>query len=290
MLPKRSIIILLSSIAIILLLTFISSKITPTGDNSVETSKITESVTQTPEPSSAPTAAANENTPPPIRQTPTKSPEELSPVYEKVICIDAGHGLNPSTDTEPIAPSSSKEKRAFVSGTAGASQTEEQLVLKLAMALQANLTKLGANVHMTRTDHKTTLSNIGRAELANSINAELTVKIHADGGAPSAHGISVLVPSNEYLKNDFVYTESRKAGEKILSSVIEKTGAYNRGISERSDLTGFNWSKVPVILIETGFMTNPDEDKLLETDEYRIKLADGMTEGIINYFSQNTQG
>ena len=49
----------------------------------------------------------------------------------------------------------------------------------------------------------------------------------------------------------------------------------NRGVVERTDLTGFNWSKVPVILVETGFLSNPQEDKLLNSEEYQNKIAKG---------------
>jgi N-acetylmuramoyl-L-alanine amidase len=56
----------------------------------------------------------------------------------------------------------------------------------------------------------------------------------------------------------------------------------NRGTVERSDLTGFNWSKVPVVLVEMGFMSNKEEDRLLNDDSYQNKLAEGLYKGIID--------
>ncbi|MGM9933770.1 MAG: N-acetylmuramoyl-L-alanine amidase, partial [Clostridium sp.] len=47
------------------------------------------------------------------------------------------------------------------------------------------------------------------------------------------------------------------------------------------DMTGFNWSKVPVILVEMGFMSNPEEDKLLSDEGYQNKLAQGLCNGIV---------
>lgn len=207
------------------------------------------------------------------------------PLSGKIICIDAGHGLNSSTAKEPIAPDSKETKRAFVSGTSGKKQTEEQLTLRLAKMLEPKLTALGADVHMTRTTHETNMSNIDRAKFANDLNAALAIRIHADGGTDGATGISMHVPSKAHVSNN-VYTESKKAGQIVLDSVIAKTGAKNRGVIERNDLTGFNWSKIPVILIETGFMTTPSDDALLESDEYCGKLTDGMADGIKNYFLQ----
>ena len=62
-------------------------------------------------------------------------------------------------------------------------------------------------------------------------------------------------------------------------------GAKNNGIVQRSDLTGFNFAEVPTILIEMGFLSNPDEDARMETEEYRDKLAQGICNGIIDYFA-----
>ena len=59
-----------------------------------------------------------------------------------------------------------------------------------------------------------------------------------------------------------------------------------RGISVRNDMTGFNWSRVPVCLIEMGFMSNEEEDRLMATEEYRAKIVDGIAGGLINYFSE----
>ena len=216
---------------------------------------------------------------------PTQTPEKQLPLSGRIICIDAGHGLSSDTSMEPIAPGSSETKRAFVSGTSGKNQTEEQLNLRLALKLESLLITYGAQVHMTRTNHEATLSNIGRAEFANNLNADISVKIHADGGNASATGVSMLVPSNKNLNNPELCIISKQAGELILNSVIEETGAKNRGIVERSDMTGFNWSKVPVILIETGFMTNPQEDALLETDEYCNKIITGIANGLIAFFN-----
>jgi N-acetylmuramoyl-L-alanine amidase len=83
-----------------------------------------------------------------------------------------------------------------------------------------------------------------------------------------------------------IYKVSQKYGEIILNNFVSTTGAKNRGISKREDLTGFNWSKVPVVLIEMGFMSNLEEDILLASDEYQNKLAKGLQNGIKEIFSQ----
>lgn len=70
-----------------------------------------------------------------------------------------------------------------------------------------------------------------------------------------------------------------------MTAAIKATGAKNNGIVQRSDLTGFNFAEVPTILIEMGFMSNPEEDALMETQNYQDQLAQGVCDGIIAYFA-----
>jgi len=217
-------------------------------------------------------------------EMPTKS-EEAEELYGRTIVIDAGHGLNNISDYEKIAPDSDKTKPAYVSGTAGKNQTEEQLNLAISLLVEDGLKEKGADVYMTRYTHDADKSNIGRAEFANALHADAVVKIHADGSEDSTvNGISVLVPADGCL-SDELCSKSESLGICILTAVVSQTGAESRGLSYRSDMTGFNWSNVPVALIETGFMSNPEEDALLETAEYRQKIANGIINGIIQYFT-----
>ncbi len=211
-----------------------------------------------------------------------------SSISGKIIAIDAGHGINSYNKQEAIAPNSSETKIAFASGTSGVNQTEEELNLAVAFKLQDALDELGAETHMTRTEHNSDMTNIDRAEFANKINADISVKLHADGNnSSSVHGVSVLVPGSKYISDNNVIEKSRNAGELILAAFVESTGATNRGISVRNDLTGFNWTQVPIVLIEMGFMTNPDEDKLMETEEYQNKMVQGIVSGLEKYFEAN---
>ena len=207
------------------------------------------------------------------------------PLSGRIICVDAGHGLNSYNKKEPVAPDSSRTKIAFSAGTKGKNLTEEELNLIVALKLESKLKEQGATVYMTRTTHESDMTNIDRAELANEKNADISVRIHADGlDNSSAHGISMLVPSNKHINNSDLCKKSRQAGEMILEEVIESTGAANRGVVMRDDLTGFNWTRVHVVLLEMGFMTNPNEDAKLETEEYQNRIVDGIVNGLLIYF------
>lgn len=225
-----------------------------------------------------------------VEEAEEKKIENNSSIADKIIVIDAGHGINSYNKQEPIAPNSSETKIAFASGTSGVNQTEEQLNLSVALKLQKVLEDKGAIVHMTRTEHETDMTNVDRAVFANELNADISVKIHADGNnSNSIHGVSVLVPGTQYIEDSYVIERSKVAGELILDAFVKETGATNRGISVRNDLTGFNWTKVPIVLVEMGFMTNLEEDRRMETEEYQDKMVQGIALGLEKYF-ENTGG
>jgi len=52
------------------------------------------------------------------------------------------------------------------------------------------------------------------------------------------------------------------------------------------DLSGFNWSTVPTVLVECGFLSNPVEDRLLASPHYQDKLATGIADGVMAYLEQ----
>ena len=149
--------------------------------------------------------------------------------------------------------------------------------LKLKSLLEAN----GINVIMTKEDINLVPGNIERAEVGNNNNADLAIRIHCDSAdVTSAKGASMLVPAPVGYATDIAGI-SRTYGEIILNSLVANVGMYNRGVLERSDLTGFNWSKVPVVLIEMGFLSNPEEDSLLNDASYQEKIAQGLCNGIL---------
>ena len=51
-------------------------------------------------------------------------------------------------------------------------------------------------------------------------------------------------------------------------------------------MAGFNWSTVPALIVECGFMSNPVEDRLLASDAYQDRLADGIAAGVLEYLGK----
>lgn len=202
----------------------------------------------------------------------------------KIICIDAGHGSFSQSNNEKIAPNSDTTKPGHTKGTVGAVTTEDAVALAVANKLKVKLEENGATVLMTRADENATMSNIQRAEYANSNNAQIVVKLHADGTKEGGSGMTMLVPGNRYIKDTAMLDNSKKLGKAILKYAVNETGAANRGTYTDNLMSGFNWSKVPVVLFEMGFMTNKDDEAKLNDAEYQNKIAEGILKGIMEYY------
>lgn len=210
------------------------------------------------------------------------------PVKENptIIVIDPGHGPWVNLDMEPVAPGSEITKRKYGIGAAGivTGTLEREINLNVSLMVRDLLEKDGYTVIMTRTDHETISSNIDRVNLANEHNADLMIRIHSDSFHDSSiHGASMLVPGTVGYAVDIVEI-SRKYGEIILNTLTKEVGMKNRGVITRTDQTGFNWSKVPIMTVELGFLSNPDEDRLLSSKDYQTQLAQALYKGIIKCF------
>lgn len=206
-------------------------------------------------------------------------------VQNKIICIDPGHGIFTENRDEKLAPNSDALKPAYKEGTKGSYSVEDTVTLAVAKKVKEKLEALGATVIMTRSDEYTTMSNIERAEFANSNNADISVKLHADGTEEGGSGLTMLVPGSAYISDKSMLANSKKLGNAILKHAAAQTGSANRGTYTNTQMAGFNWSKVPAALFEMGFMTNTSDEAKLNDPDYQNKLAEGITQGIVEYFN-----
>jgi N-acetylmuramoyl-L-alanine amidase len=193
-----------------------------------------------------------------------------------LICIDPGHDATPDLSLERIGPGSTTYKIKDGGGAPG----EARVVLRIGFKLRTRLLEKGYRVAMTRTTDEFTYGNrgnIARAQFCNRREAALMIRIHADGSTdPSRHGVSTLYPAWHKGWTGDILPESREAAAIVQRKVLATTGAMNLGLSRRADLTGFNWADVPVVLIESGFMTNPTEGNRLRHAWYQRRVARGL--------------
>jgi N-acetylmuramoyl-L-alanine amidase len=196
-----------------------------------------------------------------------------------LICLDPGHGTPPAIgrEREPIGPGSRVTKIKDGGGAAG----EAEVVLAIARRTRALLLRRGYRVAMTRAGSTFRGGNIERAQFCNRRRAALMLRIHADGSADATrHGVSTLAPAPRRGWTDDVYGPSRRAARAIQRGLVRATGARDLGVVERSDLTGFNWADVPVVLAETGFLSNPAERRRLRSSGYQWRVARGLAAGV----------
>ena len=206
----------------------------------------------------------------------------------RVVCIDAGHSSNVDLTQEPIGEGATQTRPRESGGAEGTTTgtPEYQIVLDVALKLQGKLEDKGYTVVMIRTTNDVDISSKERAAVANDCGADIFIRLHCDSAESSSpHGFSTLVPG-ENTWTEAIYQESQRAGEIMHPICVGETGAADAGIVERDDLAGFNYCTVPVVLFEMGFLSNPNEEQLLVSDEYQTTLASAISDATSAYLDQ----
>ena len=205
------------------------------------------------------------------------------------VAIDPGHQGSwvDMSAQEPSAPGSSETKAKATTGTTGkfSGLNEYELNLQVSLLLRDELEDRGYEVVMTREDHDTAISNKERAELAAAEGADILVRIHANGSEDtSVNGALAMVPSQSNPYVGYMYEECYELGEDILKAYCESTGIADDGVQYYDNMSGINWSTIPVTILEMGFMSNQNDDLLMADENFQPVMAEGIANGIDDYF------
>ncbi len=185
--------------------------------------------------------------------------------YIPLIIVDAGHGGEDDGCVE-------REVK------------EKDINLQVGLLVKSRLEEKGFRVMMIReTDEY--LAKEERVELANSYQADAYVSIHQntyEGSDKSVSGIETWYDGADETR------DSVRLARLIHQETIRSTGAVERELRDCGELCVVGKTLMPACLIETGFLSNPEECSLLSIPEYQEKIARGIADGIDLYFNPKT--
>ena len=197
-------------------------------------------------------------------------------VLNKVVYLDAGHG-------------------GYDPGASYFGISEKSLTLAIQSRVKAKLEAEGYQVVTTRTSD-TYVDLTDRSRAANASESDIFVSIHINAsGSSAAQGIETYYyqpyaeyPSRinaAYHDNPTRLSMSDTLANAIQSSLINATGAQNQGV-KRQTFAVLRETTAPAVLLELGFLSNPQEAARLNTSAYQETLANAIVAGIKSYYEK----
>lgn len=208
-----------------------------------------------------------------------------------VIVIDAGHQAKEDIGKEPIGPGSSDEVQKMDVGKIGVEthQPEYEVTTAVANKLKDELETRGYTIYLTRSNSaQDSTSYKDRAEVANKLYADAYISLHTGYSEDATvRGIGALCQTSKNAYISDLYAESKALCSAIVDAMVKTTETQKHDIQETDQLSGINWCRVPVAIIEMGYLSNANDDRLLQGEPYRDKVVQGIANGLDAYFTED---
>lgn len=204
-----------------------------------------------------------------------------------LVAINAGHQAYANEEMEPIGPGAKEEKAKNSVGTQGVvtGVYEHEFSLVIAGKLKEELENRGYEVFMVRETDDVNLSNRERARMASESGAEVLINLHANGSdVRETNGAMAVCCTKNSPYVSALYEESHRLAKDVLTHFVDRTDAKDNGIWETDVMSGINWSTIPTINLEMGFMSNDEEDRCMQMELYQKMMVEGMADGLDTYF------
>ncbi len=154
--------------------------------------------------------------------------------------------------------------------------TEKEINLDIALKMKCILTERGHDIMMSRNED-INVSLVERVDMANDWFANYFISIHCNSvSSPSANGVETLYYPTSVTGQAFA--------AEVQEQLVLQTKLVNRGIKPR-DLYVLRKTRMPAVLVEVGFLTNPLENELLNSEEFRSKCARAIADGVTQYIN-----
>lgn len=186
-------------------------------------------------------------------------------VYDKIVVVDAGHG-----GTDPGTYSQGEE------------YYEKDINLSIVLYLQELLDKEDIKVYYTRTSDETVFLN-PRVFFANDVEADFFISVHCNGNESSEPSGGEVLYNNITLDNGFT---SEQLAQICLDELVNVTHKVNRGLVKEEDVIIVKKAKMPMALLEVGFMSNPEEMNFIVQESNRRDIAKGIHKAIMKAYEE----
>ena len=209
----------------------------------------------------------------------------------RIVFLDPGHnGANDASLTKQVPTGRGGTKDCQTSGTAtDDGYPEHSFNWETVLRIRQQLTALGVRTAMSRGDDTGVAACVDeRAAMANALQPDAIVSIHADGGPATGRGFHVNYsspPLNAAQAGPSIQFAQTMRDQLQASGLLPANYIGQGGLYPRSDLTGLNLAQYPSVLVELGNMKNPADSALIESPEGRQKYADAVVRGIAGFLA-----